>query len=417
MELFVPNQQLLNKDTGLHWSPWATVGLTGLAVLALPFGNSAFVPGAILAIAGLAILVRHYRTVWRSLWTRWILVLMAALWLPQVVALTGAVNFERALKTASTYPLYALSMLPLLWVCRQRDIATPLLYSVLAIAVFWSLDGMAEFVFGSNILGNSYNGRRVAGLFYPDLSLGIVLSQMLPLIFEASRRLFQQTGFSVLLPMPVLSVIVLSGSRAAMLTMLISVVLYGAFLAWHYRPGRKKLAAFVSLLVVVLVVTLWISPASRDRLAVVSRLAEMNVEAVDAATSKRGTLWIAAWKVAMDQPLLGVGVRGFEPAAKERGYIQSGYSHVHLYGLDVLVATGGIGLLAYLAALVGVIHRLWRAGIANPATAPVAMAGGLTIIGSLNPINAHWTIYSSYSAAVAWIFIGISFALLVRVRD
>lgn len=154
---------------------------------------------------------------------RWMLVLMAALWLPQVLALTGAINFERALRTASTYPLYALSMVPLLWLVRQRDIVTPLLYLTLALAVIWSLDGLLQFGTGSNILGYPYNGRRVAGLFYPDLSLGIVLAHLLPLVLGASQRLYHHTRLATRIPILVRSVIILTGSRSAMLTMLIAI--------------------------------------------------------------------------------------------------------------------------------------------------------------------------------------------------
>jgi len=302
----------------------------------------------------------------------------------------------------------------LLWLVRQRDIVTPLLYLTLALAVIWSLDGLLQFFTGSNILGYPYNGRRVAGLFYPDLSLGIVLAQMLPLVLEASRRLCQRTRAAAVLPVIVASVVVLSGSRSAILTMLIAVSLYGVFLWWFYRPSKAVIAGAVAALLIGFSTILWISPETRDRISAVAQLAEMNVEGVDAATSKRGRIWVAAWAVATDEPLLGVGVRGFEPIARERGYIDRGFSHVHLYGLDVLVATGVVGLGAYLIALTGILGALWRRAIIDPALSPGYAVAGLTVLGALKPINAHWTIYSSYSLSVAWLMIGISLALIMR---
>lgn len=395
------------------WGVWAVIGLTGLALFALPFSNSVFAPGALLALVGIGILIRHFRAIWAEPWMRWMLVLMAALWLPQVLALTGAINFERALRTASTYPLYALSMVPLLWLVRQRDIVTPLLYLTLALAVIWSLDGLLQFVTGSNILGYPYNGRRVAGLFYPDLSLGIVLAHLLPLVLEASRRLAEKNRLSALLPILVIGVIILSGSRSAILMMLISISIYASFLVWFYRPRILTVVTVLAAVATGLAATLWVSPEARDRVTVVSRIAELNLEGVDAATSKRGTIWVAAWQVAADEPVLGVGVRGVEPAAHARGYTDMRFAHVHLYGLDVLAATGWVGLVSYLLGFAAILWVLIRSAFRHKPLSPLFAMAALGVIAAFNPLNAHWTIYSSYAASIGWITVGIGLAALV----
>lgn len=404
----------ISTSTPHDLSVWAVMGLTGLAIFVLPFSNSVFAPGAILALAGMGILIRHFRAIWAERWMRWMLVLMAALWLPQVLALTGAINFERALRTASTYPLYALSMVPLLWLARQRDVVTPLLYLTLGLSVIWSLDGILEFFTGSNILGYPYNGRRVAGLFYPGLSLGIVLAHLLPFVLEASRRLAKKNSTAIFLPALVAIVIVLSGSRAAILMMMISSVGYGIFLSWYYRPRLLTIAAAGAAVVLGLGATLWVSPDTRDRVTVVARIAEMNVEAVDAATSKRGNLWLTAWQVATDDPVLGVGVRGVEPAAHARGYTEREFAHVHLYGLEVLVATGLIGLVSYLGAFSALLFALIRVAQKHRPLSPLAATAALAVIAAANPINAHWTPYGSYAASVGWIVIGMGLAALVQ---
>lgn len=391
--------------------------LTGLMVFALPFSNSVFLPGAIMAIAGIVVFIRHRQALWSERWIRWLLILMMALWLPQIVALLVAVNFERALRTALTYPLYTLAMLPMLWVARERDIATPLLYLTTGLAVFWSLDGLLQFTIGANIFGHPYNGSRISGLFYPDLSLGIVLAGTVPLVLEASRRLTRRHRLYALAPIIVFVTIVLAGSRAAIISSLIAIAGYGLFLIWFYRPQAKTVATLSLILTLTSITALWMSPETRNRLLVVSEIFDMNLDSFNAATSKRGTIWLAASAVALDEPLLGVGVRGVERTAHERGYTDMEFSHVHFFGLDVLVSTGFIGLLSYLSALVGILLALWQKAKANRSLSPFCVTAGLTIITIFNPINAHWTIYSSYASTMGYLFIGIAIALLVQTNS
>lgn len=199
------------------------------ALFALPFGTGVFLPLVFLALGGLGLAARHSRTIWVERWIRWALLLLLALWVPQLVSLTVAVDFDRALRTALTYPLFAIAILPLLWVARRRDVATPLLYVVLALAVFWSLDGVFQFVTGANLLGYPYNGRRIDGLFHPNMRLGIVLAHLLPFVLEASRRLASRNRLAAVLPLIVVIAILLSGSRAAMLATLITLVASAPF--------------------------------------------------------------------------------------------------------------------------------------------------------------------------------------------
>ena len=394
-----------------------TLGLVILSLLVLPFSNTVFVPGGILAIWGIVLVCRHFRAMWSDVWIRWALLLMLALTAPQFLALFDAVNFERAFRTAATSPLYALAMLPLLWLSRVKDVGTPVLYIIFGLAVLWSLDGLLEFTTGSNVLGYPYNGSRVDGLFHPNTRLGIVLAHMLPLVLEASRRLMATTRLAALAPVLVSTLILLSGTRAAILIACITLILYGIFLVWLYRPRPRTIAGLSVIFMVGVTAALWASPETRARLAVIPQLAELSVEGVDAATSRRGTIWAAGWQIATEESLLGVGVRGFEPVAKERGYIDRGFSHIHLYGLDVLVSTGIVGLTAYLAAFIGILGAIWRRGRTDPAAWPACMAAALTIFVALNPINAHWTIYSSYTLSLVWLLIGISLTLLIRRPD
>ncbi|WP_028485007.1 O-antigen ligase [Thioalkalivibrio sp. ALE17] len=391
------------------------LALAGLALFVLPFGTGVFFPLAALSLAGLVLLAVGLPGLWAERWIRWALLLLLALWVPQLLSLIVAVDFDRALRTALTYPLFAIAILPLLWFARRRDVGTPLLYVVLALAVFWSLDGIFQFVTGANVLGYPYNGRRIDGLFHPNMRLGIVLAHFLPFVLEASRRLTYTNRLAALLPLIVIVAILLSGSRAAMVATLIVLFVYGLFLVGYYQLRMRTVSAFLSILVLGIVVALWASPETRDRLAVVSKASELSIEAIDEATARRGTIWLASWRVAMDEPILGVGVRGVEPVAEARGYTDMAFAHIHLYFLDVLVSTGIVGLVAYMGMLLAILLALWRrARRSERDLLPLYVVGGVAIFVALNPVNVHWTIYSSYTTAVLWLVVALALAPLVR---
>lgn len=397
------------------WWFAGTLGLAALALFALPFGTGVFLPLAMLALGGVWLVVSRLPSLWADYWIRWALILLLALWLPQLLSLAVAVDFDRALRTALTYPLFAIAILPLLWVARRRDVATPLLYVVLALAVFWSLDGIFQFATGANVLGYPYNGRRIDGLFHPNMRLGIVLAHFLPFVLEAARRLAYSSRLAALLPLAVVIAILLSGSRAAMLATLITLFAYGLFLVWFYRLRPRTVVVFLMVLVLGVTLALWVSPETRDRLLVVSKVSELSIEGLDQATAKRGTIWLASWRVAMDEPILGVGVRGVEPVAKARDYTDMPFAHIHLYFLDVLVSTGFVGLVPYLGALLGILLALWRSARRSPSVvAPSVLVGGVAIFVALNPLNVHWTIYSSYTAAVLWLVVALALTPLVQ---
>lgn len=125
---------------------------------------------------------------------------------------------------------------------------------------------------------------------------------------------------------------------------------------------------------------------------------------------------MAIAQVVADNPAVGVGVRGVEQAANDRGYIDRNFVHAHFYGLDVLVSTGVVGLTAYLVALGGFLVAILKAARGGLISPPAAMAAALTLFGAMNPIYAHWTTYSSYAMSVAWLSIGLALPLLVEQR-
>jgi probable O-glycosylation ligase (exosortase A-associated) len=76
---------------------------------------------------------------------------------------------------------------------------------------------------------------------------------------------------------------------------------------------------------------------------------------------QRKQSWYVAWKLGVDQPLLGAGFRPFTPALYEHyipGY--SDYHDAHNHFLQVIAEHGFTGLILFSALLASVMVRMWR---------------------------------------------------------
>ncbi|WP_322630151.1 O-antigen ligase family protein [Halothiobacillus sp.] len=391
---------------------WAIVVMASLTFVALPFARTVNAPLALLALIAIWLLATRWTEIIGLRAIRWVLVLICALWIPQLLALSGAANVERALGTAAYYPFYGLSALPVIWAAYRYDIMSFLLNITLAVSVVWAIDGLIQFFFGSNLFGFPYNYHRLTGMFYPNLTMGVVMAQMLPLALEATRRLMHRHWVWGIVLLPVLMTIVLSGSRSAMIVMGLAVFAYGAFVALSYRIGWRLIVAVLLGFILAIGAALSFSPQARDRLTVTTKVFDLDREAFNEATAMRGDVWAAGWDLAQDAPWLGVGVRGFEELSVERGYSDRSYAHLHFFALDVQVSTGLIGLLSYLVAYFGFLLFMWRYGLRE-------MAGGVAVLGvglALWPLNTHFGFYASYTQAMVWPIIALATGLVVDRR-
>ncbi|MCS6801139.1 MAG: O-antigen ligase family protein [Chloroflexota bacterium] len=101
---------------------------------------------------------------------------------------------------------------------------------------------------------------------------------------------------------------------------------------------------------------------------------------------QRPLLWGAAWRMALDHPLLGVGPDNFLSAYRDRGYMpaegwrEPNISHPHNLLLDAWLRTGVLGLAALTLALFGFWRgaaRVLRFRAAPGWSSALALAGGM----------------------------------------
>lgn len=387
--------------TGAYTGNWVVIALLAMLAL-LPFGSLHYLPLAALMGSGIWLAIRHHHALWHDPLLRLALLVVALLWLPQWLALLNAESPDRALRTALRYLALPFAVIAVVHSLRQPQQARWLLNGLAIIAAFWALDALLQFVLGRNLLGFPYDGERLSGIFHPNWRIGILLAHLLPFVLEGLRRYSPGRRWLWLLLLPYLAVILLAGSRASWLTMLLALAIYALYLYRWHGIGLRWLGLSGAGVVLVAALATAVSPALQERLAFSAGLASGDLQSIDEASAFRMTVWSASMQVIRDDWLTGVGVRGFRTAALERDYLEQEYAHSHLYLLDVLVSTGLIGGLCYLLLLLALL-RYW---LGLPAAQRHAtMAAWMALLLMLFPLNSHWDFYAGFATSVMWLLL------------
>ncbi len=342
-------------------------------------------------------------------------VLFFAYWLPELISAFDSVDTGRALREA----LVDLRYLPFLWLvasavadARGRRIT---LGGLAVIVGVWTLDGLAEVFFGTSplffgidALKQLISSRpmctleqlaladRVGGVLGPcNLKLGVVLASLSPFALYAAGRRFGTAGW-LMSAAAIGTVLLFAGSRASWLT-------YGLvllFSGWRLLGWKKLLVVFACGVIAAVVATL-ASPQVRERVERTAMGLSADAEGVDSALSGRTRIWGAALCMVRENPVNGVGARGFreafpgcDPNAGEMAAWGAGPAlHAHQILLEVLSETGVLGLLLWLAGA-ALAWRAWR--FASPAAREQARPAMLALVVTVFPLNTHLAFYSTF---------------------
>lgn len=389
-----------NRHITRQWIAEYHIPVLLIAVLALfPFGLSHQLPLAILAVIGLVRAFRADPAAWTQAETRLFLAVFGLLFVPLAVSTIHAVDLSEALSTGGRYLAFLFIGLAVLLTRPSRPWMPALMWAILVILSIWVLDGLIQFLSGTNLLGYPPDRGQLTGLFYPNRSIGIFLAHLAPFYLEALRRSSPGRPWIWLLAIPYVAVILLAGSRASWLTALLALGAYGLYLAIIFRVSWKRMAMLATAVLAAGVVVAVVSPDLQVRLERTAGLFTLDYEHWNRATTGRLTIWSAAIEVFRDHWITGTGARGFAPAAMEAGYLTRRFSHVHLFLLEVPVATGVAGIAGYVAALGALLVWYLRRG----ARRGVLFAPWLAIMLALFPLNAHWHFYGTYFTSLLWL--------------
>lgn len=176
-----------------------------------------------------------------------------------------------------------------------------------------------------------------------------------------------------------LSAILLSGSRGGALAALVALLVFPLGLGSLDRFGRRTLVAFlVASLAVVPFVWGEVTAGLSSNL---ERISSLGAELSTGTLSSRRLIWDEGIAVVTQSPLLGVGGGAF-PAAIERS---SGLRELaHNTFLSIMVETGAVGLLLFVAILVVTLLPLLRNF--GPATMPGVVLLGTLMVG-ITPLS------------------------------
>lgn len=392
-------------------------------VFVMPLGKGFEVPLILMAFGGIALVLKNGRALWLHPSVRWLLLLFACIWLPLVIALPDAVYFERAARTALTFVRFPLAGVFALYALRDESVRHKLFIAIAVVLSFWVADAVLQAATGRNVFGFPPVNDRISGLFYPRLTLGLVLATFAPIYFEVIRRLAaRSSSWYWLMLIPYSAVILMAGSRTSwgmFAAGMVGFAVYLYFRAPQRHLGRAILIFLLCAAAIAPLVTTY-SPLQK-KLHTTAGLFSGNYEKANTATGIRFPIWKTGMRIAKDHWFNGIGARGFryiypQYAAPDDFYMKinpaSGPNHPHLIILEVLVETGVIGLLGFMAFMILMLRRMWhemRAG--NTYAVPL----GLSVLVAVLPINAGIAFYGSILSALVWWLLAIYCATLVCV--
>lgn len=378
-----------------------------LFVFLLPFGEVFHLPVFILLVLSVLDLRRERLPRERELFQYvTIAVLLTA---PLLISAIGAYDAEKTLLTAFAFTLYAVAGLYVIRRFKKGFDLGLLLYGVSAILLFWTIDALIQYFAGSNLLGWPYNGARLTGMFHPDMRIGIVFAHLLPFMIAAIHRqvLRSRKTWPWLLLVPVVAVILLGGSRASWITLMLVMGVYSLF---FLRQRTYRLWQIILVLAIALGGSFMMSDDLQKRVAQTMQGFSTDVEAINEATSLRVEAWRGAWRLFLDSPITGVGVEALPELGYQRGYTQIPFGHSHFYGLDVLLVSGIIGFIAYLAAFAAVCKNGFDAFQGPGDAFPFWLAAAAMMF----PLNLHWEFHGVRPYAMMWLLLILAFAVAGR---
>ena len=224
------------------------------------------------------------------------------------------------------------------------------------------VDGYIQYIFGKNLFGYElYSQYRVSSFFGSELILGSYLARLFPILFGLFIFLnSQKKNKSLLLFITLIFIlseglILLSGERLALLFMNLSAV-YLILMLKDYRTYRIWTYLASLALIIVLII---VFPNSKERLIdkTIYDLTRNSDDKIYIFSKPHTDMYIAAYKIFLDNKILGVGPRqfrntcGFFPLGKKNKngrydtyrYKVSSYScetHPHNTYLELLSEAG-----------------------------------------------------------------------------
>lgn len=294
--------------------------------------------------------------------------------------------------------------------------------ALLVYIIVVSIDAIMEWLTGYHLMGVSRDRERIMGLFQ-YYHLGYVLATLTPVIFYQTIVSFidRRTSkyFWLVASISVVIAIFIGGSRAGVITLLVSLGLIVLYMIIQRRVSLK-LVSIMALAIIIVGGIISQVPIIKNRYINTLQETEQvqigSYEWVDKVSSYRLILWEFAWREYKANPIIGAGTSTFEQAFKalpveQRGVHPDGQPFPHFFGLEVLSQTGTIGFICYLLVLGTILTMLLTAK-------QFSVWLGVSFL-AMMPINLHVSFYASFWAAIIWLplILGLRERYLLMQKD
>lgn len=393
-------------------------------LLMRPFGNSSNLPLLIMAIAAVVLIRRHGRAIWREGIAGYYVLLWLAVWLPMLLSLPDSAKPDKSLGTIAAFVGYGLAGLFLTHALRPEPARVLFLKLSAWLLAFWIVDALFMAAFGFDLLGQKQQATRLQGIFGEDsLKFGLALTMASPLLFDHARRRWPGWAFA-LIYLGCLAAVLLGQNRESWVVFGLITLAYAVAVARDH--GIRPWHALLALAVVGTLggaAAYHVSPEFAQRVDQSARVFEGSYEAINAASSNRLPLWETAARMALENPVNGVGLRAFryvyndyappdDPFANRDTGIGAFYAHQIV--LEVGSETGALGLIGLVIFYALLIRLWWRAD----ATQRAAMLPFIVSPAAwLMPLNTHTGFYGSFWGPMLWWLIALACAARAAGKD
>ncbi len=403
---------------------WLGLGLAWSCLLLLPVGRMVEVPVLLMAALGLWLTVGGGWRLHELPAMRLFGAVFLAMWLPQLLALPGAVEPTHSARVVVTHLRFFLGGIFLILAIHSAGSHQKLLRLSAWLLTFWLLDAVVQMVLGYDLFGfGPAHGRPNALFGESNLKFSFCLALLSPLLWEHAWR-YWPVPARALVFLATVSAILIAGNRSAWVMLGVVLLAYGAlYIRQHGRRAMRPLVVAIVGLALCAGIAYQYSPIFSARVdRTVAFLSGERDPATD-SIAHRMLIWDTAKNMFVANPLTGVGPRGFRYAYTEYAKPDDPYlqlkppiipTNTHNLLSELAAETGLLGLAGLLTALWLLLRSGWRA--ASSAQRRM-LPYGIALLAAFFPFNSHFAIYSAFWSQLVWWLIALYCAALGKATE
>ncbi|MGB1799223.1 MAG: O-antigen ligase family protein [Gammaproteobacteria bacterium] len=282
------------------------------------------------------------------------------LWLPLLISFPDAVNKSHSARTVFPYLRFFFAGIFIIAELNKKpERITFIIKGIYYIVLFWCVDATIQFIFGKNLVGFPYEAWHITGMFYPRNTISHICAILSTFTFFYAYNNFEKKKLLTLSIIPLFFILLLSGRRAAWVMLALSCLGFVSY-SFYYSNNKKLLIMFFGTLSIIITLllssTIFFHKPTNQRFKTTLGLFSGNYELINQATANRLPIWSTAINIFKNNPVNGIGPRGFrhvytEYSSPEDYWHKRTQTQAHLLVLEVLAETGLIGFLGYSFAL------------------------------------------------------------------